>query len=161
MKRKGSSAMGFYMMGVACLFLAVFFLTIVFGAKTYRDIVAGQTGNNQKRALLSYISTCVRSGDMEGAVTFSREDDRPVLIIADGHTGYGIHIYQDGENLVEDYGRLEDSLNPRMAHVIGRTEVFAVEEAAAGTYIVTTDEGKVFFRTRCGEGKKTTEADDR
>ena len=53
MKKSGGSLVGFYTMGVACLFLAVFFLTVVFGAQTYRGIVAGQTGNNEARSILS------------------------------------------------------------------------------------------------------------
>ena len=101
MKRDGGLS-GIYTMVVAGLFLAGFFLTVVFGAQTYRQIVAGQTRNNQARVLLSYISTCVRLNDTPGAVSVLEEEGRPVLSIADGDTGFALRIYQEGDRLVED-----------------------------------------------------------
>ena len=62
MKQDGNLPMAFYTMGIACLFLAGFFLLVFFGARSYRDAVTGQTENNQSRVLLSYLSTCKHSG---------------------------------------------------------------------------------------------------
>ena len=148
MKRKGSSTTGFFTMGVACLFLAVFFLTVIFGARTYRDIVREQAENNRTRTLLSYFSTCMRNHDTAGAVRIYEEDGRTVLSIADGDSGYGLRLYQYEGCLVEDYGQLEAALNPAAAQVIGETENFWVEKADENTYTVTTDEGKVLLRAR-------------
>ena len=61
--------MALYTMGIACLFLAGFFLVVLFGAQTYRGTVSGQMENNQSRVLLSYLTTCVKSSDSAGAVT--------------------------------------------------------------------------------------------
>ena len=99
MRRSGGLA-GIYTMAVAGVFLAGFFLTVVFGAQTYREIAEGQSRNNEARALLSYISTCVRMNDTPGAVRVSREEGEPVLVIADGQSGYAIRIYRDRKSVV-------------------------------------------------------------
>lgn len=158
MKKSGSSPVGFYTMGVACLFLAVFFLIVIFGARTYRSIVTGQAGNNETRALLSYLATCMKANDTEGAVDVYEEDGVTVLSIADGSSGYGLRIYQHQNTLLEEYGRLGEALDPGSAQVIGETAVFRVEEVAGHTYAVTTDEGMVLFHARCGKTAETTEA---
>lgn len=152
MKRSGSSPTVFFTMGVAGLFLAVFFLTVVFGAQTYRDIVERQTQNNRTRTLLSYFSTCMRNHDTAGAVRLYEEDGMTVLAIADGDSGYGLRLYQYDGCIVEDYGQLETALNPGAAQVIGETACFRVEETAENTYTITTDEGKVLLRTRSRGG---------
>ena len=45
MKKEHRSPIGLYTIGVAALFLAGFFLLVVFGAQSYRNTVAGQNGN--------------------------------------------------------------------------------------------------------------------
>lgn len=158
MKRDGGGS-GIYTMVVAGLFLAGFFLTVVFGAQTYRQIVAGQTRNNQARVLLSYISTCVRLNDTPGAVSVLEEEGRPVLSIADGDTGFALRIYQEGDRLVEDYGEAGAELYPADAQTIGETKVFRIEELGGDAYAVVTDAGRVLF---CLRSDKRTEgrADD-
>ena len=134
------------------MFLAGFFLTVVFGAQTYREIAEGQSRNNEARALLSYISTCVRMNDTPGAVRVSREEGEPVLVIADGQSGYAIRIYRYGDSLVEDYGEADGALYPDMAQVIGETEEFRIEELENGAYAVVTDAGRVLFGLRSEKG---------
>ncbi len=143
---------GIYTMAVAGVFLAGFFLTVVFGAQTYREIAEGQSRNNEARALLSYISTCVRMNDTPGAVRVSREEGEPVLVIADGQSGYAIRIYRYGDSLVEDYGEADGALYPDMAQVIGETEEFRIEELENGAYAVVTDAGRVLFGLRSEKG---------
>ena len=151
MRRSGGLA-GIYTMAVAGVFLAGFFLTVGFGAQTYREIAEGQSRNNEARALLSYISTCVRMNDTPGAVRVSREEGEPVLVIADGQSGYAIRIYRYGDSLVEDYGEADGALYPDMAQVIGETEEFRIEELENGAYAVVTDAGRVLFGLRSEKG---------
>lgn len=151
MRRSGGLA-GIYTMAVAGVFLAGFFLTVVFGAQTYREIAEGQSRNNEARALLSYISTCVRMNDTPGAVRVSREEGEPVLVIADGQSGYAIRIYRYGDSLVEDYGEADGALYPDMAQVIGETDEFRIEELENGAYAVVTDAGRVLFGLRSEKG---------
>ena len=68
MKREGSSPLGLYTIGIAALFLAGFFLLVVFGAGSYRNTVSAQNDNMASRALLSYLSTTVKGHDSAGAV---------------------------------------------------------------------------------------------
>ncbi len=151
MRRDGGSS-GIYTMAVAGVFLAGFFLTVIFGAQTYREIARGQSRNNEDRALLSYISTCVRMNDTAGAVSVSQADGEPVLVIADGQSGYAIRIYRYGDSLVEDYGEAGGALYPDMAQVIGETKEFRIEELGNDTYAVDTDAGRVLFGLRSEKG---------
>ncbi len=158
MKRDGGLS-GIYTMAVAGIFLAGFFLMVIFGAQTYGSIVAEQTENNQERALLSYISTCVRMNDTEGAVSIAKEAGEPVLVIGDGESGYALRIYRYGDCLVEDYGQVDGELSPDMAQVIGETSIFQVEELGNDIYAVTTDAGRVLFGLR-SKAEKEVAADD-
>lgn len=158
MKRNVSSSVGFWAMAVAGLFLAGFFLTVVFGAQTYRDIVRNQTENNQSRALLSYLITCAKANDIEGAVEIAYEHGMPVLVITGDDTGYCLRIYHHDGCLVEDYGRAGAELNPSAAQVIGETESFQVEKVTENTYAVTTDAGRVLFHARSDAAVESMEA---
>ena len=155
MKKNGSSLASFYTMVVAVFFLAGFFLLVVFGAQTYRRAAQGQEQNNQNRALLSYLSTCVRAGDREGAVRVLPGDGEgasPMLVVADGDSGYAIRIYMEDGRLLEAYGSLEAAPDSSAAEEIGRTKVFQVEELRKGTFAVTTDAGRTLFSVRSGGG---------
>ena len=151
MRRSGGLA-GIYTMAVAGAVLAGFFLSVAFGAQTYREVAEGPSRNKEGRALLSQISTCVRMNDTPGAVRVSREEGEPVLVIADGQSGYAIRIYRYGDSLVEDYGEADGALYPDMAQVIGETEEFRIEELENGAYAVVTDAGRVLFGLRSEKG---------
>lgn len=153
MKQRERSPLVYFTMGIAGLFLAGFFLLVAFGAQTYRDTVDGQSRNNQTRALLGYLSTCARANDSEGAISVMEQDGRTILVIADGSTGYALRIYQNEGILVEDYGRMEDGINPSVAMMIGETAVFEVEEREKGIFAVSTDAGVVLFHSRCAHEK--------
>lgn len=158
MKRNAGSSVGFFAIAVAGLFLAVFFLTIVFGAQSYRNIVVNQTENNRSRALLSYLTVCAKANDIEGAVEIAYEHGMPVLVITGDDTGYCLRIYQHDGCLMEDYGRADTGLNPSAAQIIGETEKFLVEEVAENTYAVTTDAGRVLFHVRSDVAAESMEA---
>ncbi len=151
MRRKGVSLMVFYSIGIALFFMMGLLLLVAVGAGTYRDIARGQSQNNEGRALLSYLSTCVRTNDTESGISVSWEEEGPVLTIADGSSGFGLRIYQREGHLLENYGRLEEDLNPSIAQVIGETGEFRVEEPEKGTYVVITDAGRVMLHVRCSQ----------
>ena len=79
-------------------------------------------------------------------------EGEPVLVIADGQSGYAIRIYRYGDSLVEDYGEADGALYPDMAQVIGETEEFRIEELENGAYAVVTDAGRVLFGLRSEKG---------
>ena len=104
MRKERHFSLGFYTIGVAALFLAGFFLLVVFGAQSYRNTVKGQNGNMQSRALLSYLSTTVKAYDAADAVSLTEEPEvGQVLALADGSSGYALRIYRKDGMLLEDY----------------------------------------------------------
>lgn len=137
-------------MGAAGVILAVFFLLVMSGARTYRAAVAGQVKNSGDRALRSYVMSYIKSGDAEGAVRVYDVDGAPVVAVEEAGSGYGIRIYQREGKLLGDYGGMDSALNPKRALVIGDTEKFQVEELENDTYAVTTDVGRTLFHVRSG-----------
>lgn len=152
MKQTKQSPLGLYMIGIAALFLAGFFLLVVFGAQSYRNTVAGQTGNMQTRALLSYLATSVKANDMTGNVSVEEADVGRVLVVADGSTGFALRIYRYDGRLVEDYAELDAPLAPESAMSIGTTASFEAEKTEDGLLYLTTDEGTVMLRLRSEGG---------
>ncbi|MBQ9032413.1 MAG: DUF4860 domain-containing protein [Parasporobacterium sp.] len=151
MKRSSGSALGFYTIGVAALFLAGFFLLVVFGAQSYRNAVAVQSDNNQKRALLGYFETCISANDAKGSVRVSRSEYGDVLEIPDSNDDYGIRIYLYNGELKETYMALDAALEPEMDVTIGKTAVFQAEFPRDGLLKITTDAGSILIRLRSEE----------
>ena len=91
MKKNSGSPVAFYTMGIAVLFLAGFFLLVVFGAQTYRSVAAGQDQNNRSRALLSYLSTCVKAVDGRVEIRICGSD-----LFGRGQTDGGVRFCRGG-----------------------------------------------------------------
>ena len=151
MKKRSSSPLGLYTMGIAALFLAGFLLLVTFGARTSRDAAGNQRENNEARALLSYLSTCVKSSDAAGQVWVTEDTYGPMLVIGDG-SGFALHIYQKDGQLLEDYHRLGSGLFPEEATVLGDTETFSIVTDRE-LLTITTDAGHVLLHLRSGEGQ--------
>ena len=152
MKRTSGSSLGYYTIGIATLFLAGFLLLVVLGAQSYRNTVAEQNGNMSSRALLSYLATCIKANDSENCLSIEDSDFGPVLVVADGTTGYAIHIYQHNGFLLEEYAKADAEPDPDSAQAIGATELFEIEELDAGLLSVSTDEGRVLLHIRSEGG---------
>ena len=150
MKHEGRNPLGLYTIGIAALFLAGFFLLVVFGAQSYRNTVADQEQNDGTRAQLAYLAAAVKGCDAAGAVHLVEKDDGQMLVLEDGESGYALRIYRLGDRLLEDYGQADSALNPEEAQTIGQTSVFAVDTPAAGLLRVTTDAGQVLLHLRSG-----------
>ena len=152
MKEERRSPQGLYTVGIAALFLAGFFLLVVFGAQSYRKTVAGQNRNMQNRALLSYLSTTVKAYDAEGAVQL-REDPEVgrMLVLLDGSSGYALRIYRQNGLLLEDYAEAEAELRPEDAQRIGETARFSLERTGSASLKIDTDAGSVLLHLRSGE----------
>ena len=152
MKQEERSPLGFYTIGIAALFLAGFFLLVVFGAQSDRNTVSGQNDNMRSRALLSYFSTTVKGYDTAGAVSVRDSDYGQVLVIEDGGSGYGLRIYQYQGSLVEDYASLASALSPEEAQVIGETATFALRFQRDDLLSIETDVGNVLLHLRSEGG---------
>ena len=152
MRQTDKSPLGFYTIGIAALFLAGFFLLVVFGAKSYRDTADGQSHNMQSRALLSYLATSVKTNDNRGAVSVEDTAEGTVLVISDGDTGFALRIYCHEGFLVEDYAAQSSPLRPKNGQKIGQTAQFSVETLPGGVLRMTTAAGQVLLHLRSEEG---------
>lgn len=151
MKEKRHSGLGLYTIGIAALFLAGFFLLVVFGAQSYRNAVGGQNRNLQSRALLSYLSTTVKAYDEDGALRIDENEELgKVLVLLEGRSGYALRLYRADGCLVEDYARADDALRPEEAQIIGETERFDPVLSVDGLLTVSCDAGKVLLHLRSG-----------
>ena len=154
MREKGRFDLGMMMIGIATLFLAGFFLLVVFGAQNYRGTVAERSGNMDDRALLAYLSTVAKANDRENSLSIRKDDVfGDVLVIADGETGFAVRLYHADGALLEDYSRLDAPLSPESAQRIAETGRFEVAEEG-GLISVYTDAGRVLIRQRSEEGQE-------
>ena len=153
MRERNGSAVGLLMIGIAAVFLAGFLLLVIFGAQSYKAAVAGKDANMSRRALQSYLSTAIKGFDREGAVTIENRESGDVLVISDG-SGYAIHIYCSGGELLEDYAPVGAELSAERAQVIGRTDSFSAVRGDDGTIYLYTDAGRVLLRLRSGGDEK-------
>ena len=151
MKHDNGSTIGYFTIGIAALFLAGFLMLVVIGAQSYRNTVEGQDRNSTSRALLSYISACVRSNDTENAVSVEESERGQVLVVNDLDTGYAFRIYWQNGKLLEEYTTAGAELEPASARVIGQTETFSVERLPNDILSIRTDAGRVLLHTRCEE----------
>ena len=150
MRENHPSGLGLAMIGMAALFLAGFFLLVVFGAQSYRNTASGREENMETRDLLAYLATVAKANDRAGAVTL-RSDEilGDVLVIADGDSGYATHLYCYGGALLEDYTRLDGELSPERAERIAATQSFEIY-FSDGLIEVVTDAGRVLIHPRSG-----------
>lgn len=152
MKKENSSYSGFYVFGIAFLFLAGFLLLVIFGAQSYQHTVLGQNGNMDSRAILSYISTTVKGYDTENAVSVAETQYGPALSIKDGSTGYALKIYNFNGNITEEYISETSELSPENGHIIGKSDIFEIS-LEGNSLRVGTDSGTVLLKLRSGGGK--------
>lgn len=150
MKSRGQSPLGFYMIGIAGLFLAGFFLLVLFGAQNYRNTVTGQNDNMKNRALLSYIATVVKAYDSREALKINDSEYGQVLVISDG-SRFAMRIYKYQDTLMEDYAVADSPLAPENAQQIGETKRFELNKLSSDVLSVSTDAGKVLLHLRCEE----------
>ena len=150
MRQEGRSPVGMTMIGVVGLFIAGFLMLVLFGAGSYRAAVAGQAENRDKRAVLSYLETCVKGGDTAGGVTIREGQTGPVLLIREGSSDYALHIYAANGKLLEEYKAIDAAEVPENADVIADTQTF-VPVIDGGLLTVTTDEGRAVIFLRAGK----------
>ena len=152
MKKEKRSPLGLYTIGIAALFLAGFFLLVVFGAQSYRNTSAGQNENMHRRALLSYFPTTLKAYDAENAISVHEEPEfGQILVLRDGNSGYAVRVYLADGVLVEDYAPEDSALRPEEAQRIGETECFEVRKLPGKALKITTDEGSILLHLRSGE----------
>ena len=152
MKHNGKNPAVFFAFGVVVLFLTGFLLLVVFGARSYRDVVDSEYRNMDSRGLSAYIATSVKANDSRGAVEVEDSPYGQVLVVTDHETGYALRYYRHDGSLVEDFARAGSPLYPEEAQVIAPMEVFELEKSS-GLLTVVTDAGRTLLSLRSGEGE--------
>ena len=137
--------------GLSALFLAGFLLLVIFGAKSYRDIVSSQYGNMDARSLTAYLSASVKANDSSGAVSVEETGYGPALVVTDPETGYALRYYHYNGQLLEDFAPADSPLDPDEAQQIAPTQTFEVERISQDVFSVTTDAGRTLLRVRSEE----------
>jgi hypothetical protein len=137
--------------GLAALFLLGFLLLVVFGARSYRDVVDSQYRSMDERGLTAYIAASVKANDGLGAVGIEDSAFGQVLVVTDGESGYALRYYLYDGQLVEDYARIGAALAPEEAQRLAPSGVFRVERGSGGLLAVYTDAGRTLLRLRSGE----------
>lgn len=153
MKRSSGNPLSLYTLGIVTLFLAGFLLLVIFGARSYQNTLSDQNEKIQSRTLLAYLSTTIRAHDEAESISVSNQEDRTVLTLSDGTTGYEFRIYQRDGKLLEEYTSKESPLNAEQAQLIGETEVFQITFEQPDQMIIETDEGRVNLHLRSGESE--------
>ena len=146
MKEKKGTGSGIYIIALTAFFLGCFLLLVLFGTNIYRNIAGRQAGNNEQRAILSYLLTTTKMSELE-----IREGNDAqygeMLIVEDPGTGYANRIYIYDGYLVEDYGKTDGTLFPDSATQIGQTSSFEIQMLKEDLMKIRTDEGSVFIHT--------------
>lgn len=124
---------------VAVLFLVILIL-VVFSAVSYGTSVDIRDGNNNKRAVLSYITTAVRSNAGDPCELTER-DGIEILVLDDGQTGFERQIYFHDGKIKESYLKKGSAPVPDDALTIGETSVFEMEFVKDDLLEIKTDIG--------------------
>lgn len=141
------------MIGMAALFLAGFLLLTVFGAQSFRSTAFGRGGNMDSRALSAYLVTAAKSGDHERAITVRRDAAAgDVLVLADGESGYALHVFCADGMLIEDYAPIDAPLSAERAQRIAATQRFEIVDCG-GLLEIFTDDGRVLIGVRSERGE--------
>ena len=148
---KEKNRFGLITVGVAALFLAGFFLLVVFGAKSYRAAVDRQSENMHSRSLLSYLSTSVHAYDERGGVLLRESAEGTVLELLEEDTGYSLQIFLHEGTLMEQYALCGAEPKPETAQPIGETDSFLAQKTGS-LLILSTDSGRTILQLRAEGG---------
>ena len=118
----------------------VILILVVFGAVSYGRSVDIRDANNNKRAVLSYVTTAIRSSAADD-VFLTERDGIEILVIDDGNSGFERQIYLHNGKIKESYLRSGSSPKPDDAITIGETSVFDMEFIKEDLLEIRTDIG--------------------
>ena len=131
---------------IAVLFIVILLL-VVFSAVSYQHATDVQNENNNEKALLSYVTSCVEGNGLN-KVEKKDFDGMPGLAISTQDSKFERRIYMSDGKLMEEYAEKTGEVHPGDALVIGETKVFEVSEADGGLISIKTDAGVSYVRLR-------------
>ncbi|NLU25361.1 MAG: DUF4860 domain-containing protein [Clostridiales bacterium] len=153
MRKEQREPLHSYIIALLGIFALGFLLLVLFGTRVYLNTVAGQRGNDDRRALMTYLATAVHAYDEQGAILLGTGPEGDALILrdvtADGTYEHRIYLYQG--NLVEEYTVAEEPLSPDTARQLGQTDAFFMKKEGESLFRVQTDQGSILLHLRSGE----------
>lgn len=154
MKKHRIHMMTGYTIVIFALLLVGFLLLVIYGTRTYGNTVAGQRESNNRRAIVSYISTNVRNHDHTGAVSIAPGPQSDMLVLRDeiGDAVYLTKIYILDGVLVEEYGRDGIETGAGQLQQIGDCGTFQLEFRDSQNIWVRTDAGSILLHLRSEPG---------
>ena len=130
---------------LAVLFLVIIIL-VVFGASSYKNSNDKRSGNENSRAILSYVTSAIK--DSSGReIRIKKFGDKKGLIIPAEDGGYVRRIYMNKDKLVEEYAAKESGIKSDDALVIGKVKEFSPDFIGKGLLRIRTDQGTTYVRT--------------
>ena len=154
MKKQRLDMTGFYTLGIYALLLAGFLLLVLFGAGTYQKTVQSQRKNEDRRAVLSYLSMTLRSHDHQQAVAVEPGPEGDVLVLTDvyGDSAYTTRIYCTEGMLVEEFSKSGTDLGQGELQSIGACGRFEIKQLDDRDLRLQVEDGSVLWHLRSGSG---------
>ena len=134
------------MVTTGILFVVILML-VVFSAISYQHAVEIQEGNNNARAILSYVITAVKANAANPVVTEER-GGMPVLVIQEPSTGYEQMIFLSDGKVYETYQEAGTQPDPEDALLIGETDLFGMNWLQEDLLEISTDAGNSYVRVQ-------------
>lgn len=118
-------------------------LTIV-GVSSYRSINERVDNAYNARSSLSYVATKIRQNDRADAISITRLDNTPVLVLSEGIDGkiYETRIYSYQNNLYEDFSESKRELTLGKGQIITPAKSFDVRFIADRLIKISLDDEK-------------------
>lgn len=154
MKNQRPDMTGFCTLGIYALLLAGFLLLVLFGAGTYQKTVKSQRENEDRRAVLSYLSMTLRNHDHAQAVTVEPGPEGDVLVLTDwaGDDAYTTRIYQSEGVLLEEFSKSGAALGQGEIQSIGWCGQFEIEQTDDRNLRLRVEDSSVLIHLRSGSG---------
>ena len=128
---------------------AVILILVVFSASSYRNGNSQQSDNDNKRAILSYVITAVKTSSAD-TVEPAEFDGAPGIVLRETDKSYEQRIYMHGGKLLVEYVRSDIPADPANAFEIGSINSFEASYIRDGLLEVKTDLGTTYINTGAG-----------
>lgn len=128
-----------FLLALFSVFLISALFVVLFGAKIYRNTVAGMDDNFKSRTALSYVTEKMRQHDHEGGASVIDYKGSPVLRLQEEIEGniYYTYLYEDDGYLMELTAKSDYDFNKAGGQQIVETDGFLIEEVNDSLYRIT------------------------
>lgn len=145
MRKHNDTANNLMMAAVFTVFFAAVIVLMLFAATSYRNAVSSYDYNTDSRTVLSYISNCVRDGDVAEVYTDKR-GGFDCLVVKDRGGFEQLFYVKDGK-LLEEVKMHDNEPEPENALAIGNVSFIGFEIQDNGLLVISSDHGKSYVNT--------------